>query len=60
MGVVVSLLNGWFVVLSIAAGALVYAGLVLAVRLLDERDWNAFLRLIRKERGHQAANEIPG
>jgi O-antigen/teichoic acid export membrane protein len=60
MGLVVSLLNGWFVFLSIGIGALVYGALVLVVRLLDKNDWNAFLRLIRRERGSQAANEITG
>jgi O-antigen/teichoic acid export membrane protein len=60
MGLVVSLLNGWFVFLSIGTGALVYGALVWAVRLVDERDWNAILRLVGRDRGSQAANEITG
>ena len=60
MGVVVWLVDGLHLVWVIGLGVLVYVGLVLGLRLLDETEWTMILRLVRKLRNRQPAGEFSG
>ena len=57
---VVWLVDGLHLVWVIGLGVLVYVGLVLGLRLLDETEWTMILRLVRKLRNRQPAGEFSG
>jgi hypothetical protein len=42
----------------IGLGAVMYGGLVLALRLLDDTEWAMILRLLHKHSSSQAAKEV--
>jgi O-antigen/teichoic acid export membrane protein len=58
MGAVVRLANSMNLFLLIGLGAVVYGGLVLALRLLDDTERAMILRLLHKHSSSQAAKEV--
>jgi len=57
MGVVVRLAGSLNLALLIGLGAVVYGGLVLALRLLNDTEWATILRLLRRRGDSQPAEE---
>ncbi len=57
MGVIVAFIRHLNLFIVIAAGMLVYAGLVFIFRMLDESEWSAILRLLRRGKAPQVTNE---